>query len=110
METKEFNTLEDMMAYVERLNSAYAQPKQEKQMEQTKQNMALDNVKAGKFIVGSVDFSGAVSFSSYPVPHDTAQQARSECRRLSALNSGKAFIFAKLTGAELVPMSKSISI
>jgi hypothetical protein len=76
----------------------------------SKQMLALDQVRIGGFIVGSIDENASVSFSSIPRIHETATDARTECKRLAASQPGKAFIFVKLAGAELIPAAKSISI
>ena len=76
----------------------------------TQQDRSLDSVRNGMFIIGSVDALGAVSFASNPMVHADATTARAECKRLAGLNPGKAFIFVKLSGAELVPSQRSLSI
>ena len=76
----------------------------------SKQMMALDQIRAGGFIVGSIDANGSVSFSSAPRIHDSATEARAECKRLATSQPGKAFIFVKLAGAELVPQATPVSI
>lgn len=76
----------------------------------SKQMMALDQVRQGGFLVGSIDDNATVSFSSTPRIHNTAGEARTECKRLAATQPGKAFIFVKLAGAELVPQTTSVSI
>ena len=76
----------------------------------SKQMLALDQVRQGGFIVGSIDDNASVSFSSTPRIHNTAQEARTECKRLATAQPGKAFIFVKLAGAELVPQATTISI
>ena len=72
-------------------------------VDRTKQEAALDQVRQGGFIVGSIDTIGSISFSSNPVVHSTATQARAECARLARIHPGKAFVFVKLAGAEMVP-------
>ena len=81
-----------------------------KMEERTCQDIALDSVRQGLFIVGSIDINGAVSFSTNPIVHNNAHAARAESKRLAAMNPGKAFIFVKLAGAELVPSARTISI
>ena len=55
---------------------------------------------ARKFIIGTLDPKLGVSFSSFPVVHDTAEQAREECLRLADQNptSGKTFFFVQIMG------------
>ena len=67
-------------------------------------------IKAGGFIVGSYSAGSGISFSNIPKVHATAEQARAECRRLSNLSPGKAYIFVKFCGAELVPLTQAVSI
>jgi hypothetical protein len=76
----------------------------------SKQMIALDQIREGGFIVGSIDTNASVSFSSVPRIHPTATEARAECKRLAAIHPGKAFIFVKLAGAELVPQATPVSI
>lgn len=76
----------------------------------SKQMTALDQVRQGGYIVGSIDTNATVSFSGTPRIHNTAQEARLECKRLAASQPGKAFIFVKLAGAELVPQATAVSI
>ena len=75
----------------------------------SRQMTALDQIRQGGFIIGSVDTEGKISFSPNPIVHYGEQPARTECKRLAIQNPGKAFIFVKLAGAELVPESKPIS-
>ena len=67
------------------------------------QQDAVQHVKAGTYIIGSVAPNGSVSFSPNPNIQYTSQSARTECKRLAASNPGKLFIFVKLSGGELVP-------
>lgn len=83
-------------------------PKQTTNM--SKQMMALDQVRQGGLIVGSIDEDAKVSFSVSPRIHNTATDARTECKRLATAQPGKAFIFVKLAGAELVPQATAVSI
>jgi hypothetical protein len=76
----------------------------------SKQMMALDQIREGGFIVGSIDANAIISFSGVPRIHTTATDARTECKRLAAMYPGKAFIFVKLAGAELVPQATPVSI
>jgi len=76
----------------------------------SKQLTALNQIREGGFIVGSIDTNGTVSFSSAPRIHSTSIEARTECKRLAATQPGKAFIFVKLAGAELVPQATPVSI
>lgn len=76
----------------------------------SKQQIALDQVRSGGYLVGSIDAGAAVSFSTYPRIHETPADARAECKRLAAQNPGKAFIFVKLAGAELIPQATAVSI
>ena len=80
------------------------------QMNYTKQETALDSVRRGLYMVGSVNLLGEVSFAANPMVHESAVTARSECKRLANANPGKAFIFVKLAGAELIPSQRGISI
>ena len=74
-----------------------------KQMDRTNQEIALDNVRNGVYIIGSIDVHGSISFSANPAVHQTAALARQEAARLARANPGKAFVFVKMSGAELVP-------
>lgn len=76
----------------------------------TDQNTAVLSVKAGKFIIGSFTDQAGMSFSAQPTAHDTAIEARTECKRLAKLYPGKLFVFVKLTGAELLPVLTTVSI
>ena len=42
--------------------------------------------------------------------HTDALAARTECKRLATARPGKAFIFVKLAGAEMVPAQRAVSI
>lgn len=75
-----------------------------------KQEQALNSVRAGNFIVGSIDTAGMLSFNSSPATHNSATSARQECARLAKIYPGKAFVFVKLSGAELVPVAQTVSI
>lgn len=75
----------------------------QKMEKMTNQNHALNSVRNGGFIICSIDKSGNLSFALNPIVHSDANAARAECRRLAGINRGKAFIFVKLSGAELVP-------
>jgi hypothetical protein len=66
-------------------------------------------VKGKQYIVGSFS-AGGISFSATPVLHPDAVSARKECKRLAAMNPGKAYLFVQLSGAELVPTTPVISI
>ena len=110
---KQFNTLEELLASMNPMNPIQFQFKEPgKQMEQimSKQMTALDQVRQGGYIVGSIDANATVSFSGTPRIHNTTQEARLECKRLAASQPGKAFIFVKLAGAELVPQATAVSI
>jgi transaldolase len=102
---KEFKTLEELMQYV----SKQADKVDKADMEYNKQESALEAVRAGALIIGTIDKQGSVSFAADPVVHSDATAARAECKRLAQRNPGKAFVFVKLIGAEMVP-TNSISI
>lgn len=55
-----------------------------------------------KFIVGSIDEFGNLSFTANPVTHVGSTTARNECKRLAKLYPGKTFVFAQLYGGERV--------
>lgn len=85
----------------------------EKQMEKTNLdslNELLGAVRASQFIVGSFSADKGLSFSANPVFHNSPTTARTECKRLASIYPGKAFIFVKVAGAELIPTVQSISI
>ncbi len=67
------------------------------------QNQAIALIRGGGYIVGSVDSTGNLSFSSNPVIHLSTTDARNECKRLAKLSTGKMYVYANLQGAELVP-------
>lgn len=69
------------------------------------QQDAINGVRNSKFIVGSVDANGKVSFAENPALHDHATVARAECRRLAKLAPGKLFIFVPLFGGEMIPVN-----
>lgn len=88
-------------------------PKKEQEMNYTKltnQEIACNAIRGAQYVIGSIDSNGNFSISTNPVAHDTAIQARAECRRLAGLNPGKLFFFTKLGGAEYVPATQTISI
>ena len=67
------------------------------------QQEAIQQVKNGTYIIGSVGANGLVSFSATPSIQYNSQNARAECKRLAAISPGKLFIFVKLSGGEMVP-------
>ena len=73
-------------------------------------NDVIDYVRKGGYIVGSFNPQLGVSFSVTPVVHGDPASARAECKRLAQANPGNMFMFLKLTGAELVPSTTSVSI
>lgn len=75
----------------------------------TTQSDAFDAIRQQGYIVGSIDYTGCISFSPSPKVHYGPQSARSECARLAKTSPGKAFFFVKLVGAEMVP-TNTISI
>ena len=103
-----FNNINELLDYV--LNDTKATSQLYNKEMKTNQEIALNNVRNGKFIIGSISTTGELSFSNTPATHDTPQSARVECARLAKLHPGKAFVFVKFTGAELVPMTRTISI
>ena len=66
--------------------------------------------RCGSYIVGSVSAIGTLSFAGNPTVHTDAHSARAECVRLAAANQGKLYIFVKLSGGQLNPVSSPISI
>jgi len=77
----------------------------------TTQQIGEAAIRDGKFIVGSIDKYGAVSFSESPALHDTPASARAECKRLAAATAGKTYIFVRLAGAErVIPTPNTLSI
>ena len=108
MNQNEFKTLEELIEYFQEYPTQFKY--NEQAMEQTGQDVVLDSVRRGLFMVGSVDVNGVVSFATKPIMHDNAHAARAESKRLAAANPGKAFIFVKLAGAELIPSARTISI
>ena len=65
-------------------------------------------VKTNQFIIGSVDYSGNVSFAANPTLHYSAGLARQECKRLATKNPGKTFVFVQLRGAERTVVQPSV--
>jgi len=114
MEKTEFKTLAELINYCNQdtqvTNNLTRKTTPFMNQTETRQESSLNNVRAGSFIVGSIDDKGEFGFSTIPVIHPNATSARVECKRLSSTNPGKAFIFVQLRGAELVPMNTSISI
>ena len=77
----------------------------------TSQAIGEHAVKTQRFIVGSVNQNGEVSFASNPALHNDVYAARAECKRLAVQNPGKTFIFVQLKGAErVVPQPTHLSI
>lgn len=103
----QFKTINELLDYC--LNDAKA-TNQLYNKTMNKQEIALANVRNGKYIVGSIDIERGLSFNSNPATHDTPQTARTECARLAKMYPGKAFVFVKMAGAELVPVSQTVSI
>lgn len=82
-------------------------------LKQERKNMisaVIDSIKKGHFIVGSYTDAAGVSFSSRALIYTDATSARAECKRLASFHPGKLFMFVKLSGAELLPVSTSLSI
>ena len=73
------------------------------------QTDAISAIRAKQFIIGSISANGGISFSLTPAVHNTATEARKECKRLAQLSSGKMYFFVQLSGAEMVPVT-SVSI
>ena len=66
-------------------------------------DLALNDVKNRKFIVGSINSQGDFSISTKPVRHDSLDSAERECDRLSRLSPGTAYIAMQLSGGRLQP-------
>lgn len=64
---------------------------------------------SNRYIVGSVDSAGTLSFAQNPAYHTSTVDARAECKRLAKQYPGKLYIFVGLQGGEMVP-ANSISI
>ncbi len=62
---------------------------------------AIDNIRARRFIVGSVDKDGNFSISSNPAIHVGLVSANQEADRLSAANPGKVFVPMQLCGGSV---------
>jgi len=60
-----------------------------------------DAIAARKFIVGSLNADGSLSFSATPVTHVSVNSARVEANRLAAANPGKTFVFVQLAGGSV---------
>lgn len=109
----EFDCVKQARKVVEN-NFKYYNEMMNNKMEHTKYmndfSSTILSIKAGKFIVGSFTEQSGLSFSEKPVTHDTAIEARTECKRLAKLNPGKLFVFVKLAGAELLPVNTTVSI
>ena len=96
--------------YLHNAPNPAAKPTLGNNVETNKENMTqakmLEMVRSNVLIVGSIDSQGLFSVSGNPAFHYSAQTARAECSRLASLNPGKAFIFMKLAGAELMPATR----
>ena len=116
MDKTEFKTLEELLEYFGNKPMSKMPPVKPLEYKtikpgqiMNKQEMALDNVRKGVFIVGSIDEQGTISFAPNPMVHADATAARTECKRLAQVRPGKAFTFVKFAGAEMVP-TNTISI
>lgn len=76
----------------------------------TTQNDAVGAVRASSLLIGSVDAQGNFSIASNPTVQLTGTEARTEAKRLAKINPGKLFFITQLRGAEMVPVSPTISI
>lgn len=56
------------------------------------------SVESGKFIIGSVDANGNVSFSKKPVQHKTRLAANTEAERLAEITPNKEFMVVEILG------------
>ena len=102
-----YNNIYELLNYI---NANAKQEKMEKTQKINHQQLALDHVRANVYIVGSIDQNGSISFSANPMVHHNPQDARKECKRLASINTGKAFVFVRMVGAELVPTAQAVSI
>lgn len=68
-----------------------------------KEQLALNDVKSRKWIVGSLSNQGEFSISKNPITHDSMDSAEREATRLAALNSGTAYIVMQFRAGKLVP-------
>ena len=68
-----------------------------------KETLAINDVKARKWIVGSLNAEGLFSISASPVRHDSRDSADREAARLASQNPGTAYIVMQLQGGRLVP-------
>lgn len=73
------------------------------------QEMAVDAIRNGNYIVGFVSSDGTVSFAIHPAIQVTNGFARAECARLAKLNPGKMYVFVKVMGAEISPVKPTTS-
>lgn len=75
----------------------------------TTQESGFEVIRKQGYIIGSIDSQGTVSVAIGPKVHWEPQSARAECIRLAKINTGKAYFFTKMMGAEMVP-NNTISI
>lgn len=68
-----------------------------------KETLAINDVRARKWIVGSLSENGNFSISATPVRHDTRDSADREATRLASINPGTAYIVMQFVGGRLVP-------
>ncbi len=68
-----------------------------------KEQLAINDVAARKWIVGSLSEHGTFSISANPIRHDTRDSAEREATRLASLNPGTAYITLQFQGGKLVP-------
>ena len=67
----------------------------------------LTKVASRGYMIGSIDESGAFSFSSNPVMHSTLQSAIDEVDRLAKLKPGIAYFYVQCHGGRMVPKAVS---
>ena len=70
---------------------------------------AVADIRARKWIVGSLNADGNFSFSARPVRHSSQIQADEEAARLAKNNPGTVYVSVRLTGGRLVPKVIGVS-
>lgn len=62
----------------------------------------------GRYMIGSTDGRGNVSFSASPKLHFDQQTAENEVKRLAVVNPGKEFIIVKVVRSALLPTQQVV--
>jgi hypothetical protein len=69
----------------------------------TNASRAIENVKARRWIIASLNESGNFSINPNPVAHESVMLAEKEASRLAKLNPGTGYIVLQFRSGKLVP-------